>query len=155
MQFLRKNGLLLIHRLDDTKIAPNTACTDEVGSQGWKGIVNKKADHSEKQFSSKQHKISAFASARNVGRRCIMKWSDEPVKPRCGSPIRSSHYFVFGTSIHLLVERGGGMSLFAPQAMPVSSCPSCKASRRWRTNCAADCPLGRFSFAYIRHLLPH
>jgi hypothetical protein len=47
---------------------------------------------------------------------------------------------------HFVGRGGSGMGFFEPQAMLVSSFPRWRASRRWRTNWAADCPAGRFSF---------
>ena len=80
-------------------------------------------------------------SVRSVDMRYIIMLSDEPVKPLRGSPIRSSHYFVFGTSLTSFsckTEGGNGIGFFDSQEMLVSSLPRCRSSRRWRTNCAAD-----------------
>lgn len=93
-----------------------------------------------------QQEAAAFA-------RCAKRWEKlyNNVERRARKTplwvsLGSSHYLVFGTSLTLLVGGGSGMGFFEPQAILVSSCPSCNASRRWRTNCAADCPAGRFSF---------
>jgi hypothetical protein len=98
-------------RLTSQKTQPNTACTDEVGSQGRRvktsiGIMNC-AEQNNKSTPPSQ-------DARNVGRSCIMNESDEPVKPLCGSPLGVHTILCLGRRSLFCGGRQWDRFLFAP-----------------------------------------
>jgi len=68
-----------------------------------------------------QQKDTAFAHVRNVVRSCIMKWSDEPVKPLGGSPVGVHTSLCLGRRSLCFFEGGKGIGFFEPQAMLVNS----------------------------------
>ena len=81
--------------------------------KGAEKIENKLLGRAKKQ----QHLPTTFTRLRkSVDKGCIILLSDEPAKPRRGSPIWSSHYFVFGTSLLSVFrdEGGKGIGFFEP-----------------------------------------
>ena len=78
----------------------------------------------EKFVGVEQQKNTAFAGCAKRGWKLYNERERLARKTPLWVSFGSSHYFVFGTSLTLLVEGGSGMGFFEPQAMVVSSLPS-------------------------------
>ena len=86
----------------------NQACIDEVRRQ-------ERADLNGGFVRIEHSKPPPSREVQDIGRSCIMKSSDEPVKPLVGLLLELTRFSVFGPSLTLWMERAVGQVSWRPR----------------------------------------